>query len=112
MATLFSAVVNENKPLRLTTDQMIAPDRALSELYPQFTLHDMREVLWEVFSRSLVVKDNELGSYSRPDLLRYHSFCVQVIELSFFVAKDYIRAVETRNDFVHRRPDLPGPVTK
>jgi hypothetical protein len=92
MANLISAVVNENNPLRLTTDQLIGPDKALAELYPQFTLHDMREVLWEVFSRSLVVKEDELGSYSRPDLLRYHGF---------FVAKDYIRAVETRNDFVH-----------
>src|SRR5579862_3953738 len=85
MANLFSAVVNENKPLRLTTDQMIAPDKALSELYPQFTLHDMREVLWEVFSRSLVVNDNELGVYSRPDLLRYHALFVQVIEAGLFV---------------------------
>ena len=106
MATLLSAVVNENKPLKLTTDQLIGPDKALAELYPQFTLHGMREILWEVFSRSLVVKDDELGSYSRPDLLRHHDLFVRVIELGFFVAKDYIRAVETRNDFVHGKPTV------
>ena len=103
---LLSAVVNENNPLKLTTDQLIGPDKALAQLYPQFTLHNMREVLWEVFSRSIVVKDEELGSYSRPDLLHYHDLFVQVIELGFFVAKDYIRAVETRNDFVHGKPSM------
>ena len=104
MATLLSAVVNENNQLRLTTDQLIGPDNALADLYPQFSLHDMREVLWEVFSRSLIVKDDDLGSYSRPDLLRYHALFVQVIELGFFVAKDYRRAVEARNDFIHGKP--------
>ncbi|TDX02180.1 hypothetical protein [Dinghuibacter silviterrae] len=112
MSTLLSAVVNENNPLRLTTDQLISRDKALADLYSQFTLHNMREVLWEVFSRSIVVKDDELGSYSRPELLRYYDLFVQVIELGFFVAKDYNRAVATRNDFIHGRPDLPGPVTK
>ena len=111
MATLFSAVVNENKPLRLTTDQMIAPDKALSELYPQFTLHDMREVLWEVFSRSLVINDNELGAYSRPDLLRYHALFVQVIETGLFVANEYKKAVETRNDYIHGKPSVGNQPT-
>jgi len=108
---LLSAIVNENKPLRLTTDQLIGPAKALAELYPQFTLHDMREVLWEVFSRSLVVKDEELGGYSRSELLRCHALCAQIIELGFFVANDYKKAVETRNDFIHGRPTVDNQPT-
>ena len=108
---LLSAVVNENKPLKLTTDQLIGPDKALADLYPQFTLHDMREVLWEVFSRSLLVKDSELGNYSRSDLLRYHNLFVQVNELGYFVAKHYTKAVETRNDFIHGRPTVGNQPT-
>jgi hypothetical protein len=103
MATPICAIGAEISPLRLTTDQIINPEKALTELYPQFTLHNMREMLWEVFSRSLVVNDNELGAFSRVDLLRYYTFVVQIVEAGLLVANSYKRAVETRNDFIHHR---------
>jgi hypothetical protein len=101
MPTLFSAVVAENTPLRLTTDQVTDPPQALSDLHAQFTLHNMREILWEVFSRSLLVTDNELGVFSRSDLLRYYGFLVQIVEASSLVVKGYNWAIENRNRHGH-----------
>jgi hypothetical protein len=95
--------IAENCPLRLTGDQIINPEKALTELYPHFTLHNIREMLWEVFSRGLIVNDNELGAFSRADLLRCYTVVVQIVEAGHLVANDYKKAVETRNDFVHHR---------
>jgi hypothetical protein len=58
---LNSAVIAENTPLRLSTEQMANPEGTLRSLYKDFTLHDMREILWDVFSRSLAADDDELG---------------------------------------------------
>lgn len=89
--------IADNKILNLTNDQILVPERTLSELYPKFTLDEMRKALWEVFARSIVVTDSQLGKFSRPDLLRYHDTCVQIIEASFFIANDYLKAVANRN---------------
>ena len=61
--------IADNKILSLNHDQILCPERTLSELYPKFTLDDMRKALWEVFSRSIIVTDPQLGKFSRPDLL-------------------------------------------
>ena len=92
--------INDNKILNLSNYQILCPDRTLSELYPKFTLDQMRKALWEAFSRSIIVEDAQLGKFSRPDLLRYHDTCVQIIEAGFFIANDYLKAAATRNDCI------------
>ena len=112
LAKMHTLPIADNKILNLSHDQILCPERTLSQLYPKFALDQMRKALWEVFSRSIIVEYGQLGKFSRQDLLRYHDTCVQIIEASFFVANDYLKAVATRNDFIHGRPDLSGPVTK
>ena len=92
--------IADNKILSLNHDQILCPERTLSELYPKFTLDDIRKALWEVFSRSIIVTDPQLGKFSRPDLLRYHDTCVQIIEAGFFIANGYLKNAAARTNFI------------
>ena len=78
-------VVAENTPLRLSLEQMENPGETLRSLYSNFTLNDMREVLWDVFSERLAAKDDELGFYTRSDLLYYYEQMVHVLEAASMI---------------------------
>jgi hypothetical protein len=97
---MHSLPIADNKILNLSHDQIMVPERTLSELYPKFTLDDMRKALWEVFSRGIVVTDAQLGKFSRSDLLRYHDICLQIIEAGFFIANAYLKTEATRTNFI------------
>jgi hypothetical protein len=86
---LNSAVVAENTPLRLKTTEMTHPEMTLRNLYLDFHLNDMREVLWDVFSRSLIAKDEDLGHFSREDMLFYYEEMVKVLEAGSLLFGDY-----------------------
>ncbi len=73
------AVIAKDIPLRLTMGQMSNPKEALRKIYEDFSLHEMREVLWESFSQSFT-NEEEHPYYSRRDLLYYYELIVQVLE--------------------------------
>jgi hypothetical protein len=82
---LNSDIIAENIPLRLTVEQMQEPAETLRGLFINFTLNKMREVLWDVFSERVAVNDDELGSYSRYDLLHYYEQMVLVLEAASMI---------------------------
>lgn len=75
-----SSVIAEYAPLRLTVQQIESPVETLHSLFTNWTLDDMREALWDVFARSLTVKDDDLGYFSREELLYYYEEVVRVLE--------------------------------
>jgi len=86
---LNSAVIAENTPLRLSTEQIANPEGTLRSLYKDFTLHDMREILWDVFSRSLAADDGELGLYPRYEMLFCYEEIIQVLEAGSLIYGEY-----------------------
>ena len=75
-----SSVVAEYIPLNLSPEQMEDPKEALRSFFTTWSLDEMRNVLWDVFSRSLTVDDDEMGPFSRKALLFYYEEIVQVLE--------------------------------
>jgi hypothetical protein len=82
---LNSAVIAKNIPLRLSVGQMNDPRETLRRLYEEFSLNEMREVLWDVFGRTLIADDEALRDFSRADLLYYYERFVQILEAGSLV---------------------------
>lgn len=98
---IFSTVIAENRPLRINTDQVISPEQSIYKLFDKASLNGMREVLWDVFSQRIVVTDDELGAYSRKELLRYHSVIVQMLEVSRIIADIYEKRIKAQNELIN-----------
>ena len=78
------AVIAKNTPLRLSSDQMSNPREVLRRIYEDFSLNEMREILWETFSQSFTA-DEDGPHYSRRDMLYYYEMFVQFLEAGSLV---------------------------
>jgi hypothetical protein len=85
MRVLNSSVIAENLPLRLSLEQMADPGETLRSLFTNWTLDEMREALWDIFSRSLAAKDEDLGPFSASEILFYYEEIIQVLEAACLI---------------------------
>jgi hypothetical protein len=80
MRVLNSELIAKNTPLRLTREEMEDPQELLRNFFSSFTLNDIREALWDVFSRSLATNDCELGCITHDCLVYYYEEMVRMVE--------------------------------
>jgi hypothetical protein len=85
MPLLNSDLIAENIPLRLTQEQMQNPGEALKSLYTNFTLNNMREVLWDAFAYRMTAPDPQLGFFTRDDMLYYYENMIRVLEAASLI---------------------------
>ena len=82
MRVLNSTLIAENIPLCLTDEEVKNPHEVLYEFFTSVFLDETREVLWDVFSRSLITRDEDLGYFPRGELLFYYEELVRLVEAS------------------------------
>jgi len=56
-------------PLRLTQEQTETPMEVVSEFFQTYTMDEVRESQWFLFSKTISLDDEELSGISRNDLV-------------------------------------------
>jgi len=56
-------------PLRLTQEQSEAPMEVINDFFQTYTMEEVRESQWFLFSKTISLDDEELGGINRNDLV-------------------------------------------
>ena len=91
MRVLNSTHLAENIPLRLTGEEIQNPQEILYGFFTSVDLDSAREVLWDVFSRTLTSSDEDLGYFPRKEILFYYEVIVRLIEASCLLYQAYLK---------------------
>ncbi|TDW95963.1 hypothetical protein [Dinghuibacter silviterrae] len=79
------SVIALNTPLRLTPDQIEAPEAVVTDFFSNLSLDETREILWEAFSRALCTEEEGERGLSHRELLYFHQEIEALIEAAFLL---------------------------
>jgi hypothetical protein len=89
------AIIAENKPLRLTTEEMAHPYKVVRSFFKSFHLEDIRQFSWQMMIATLCRSDEDLGTdLSRESLLAFYEEQERALEAIYII----IHPVPINND--------------
>ena len=81
------AIIAQNIPLRLTTEQMESPIDVFEDFFGAFDLEDSRVLLGFVISKVICLGDEDIEDFSRSEILTYYEYAEMVIEAAFLICQ-------------------------
>jgi hypothetical protein len=85
MRRLNGQIVAGDLPLRLTAHEVEHPEAVLSGFFGSYSPGEVRELLWDVVSRSLCVSDEEMGTFGRREILEGYEALERLVEAAHLI---------------------------
>ncbi|MDR3669014.1 MAG: hypothetical protein P4L35_19465 [Ignavibacteriaceae bacterium] len=81
------AIIAQNIPLRLTTEQIDSPIDVVADFFGAFDMEDSRVLLGFVISKVICLGDEDIEDFNRSEILTYYEYVELLIEAAFLICQ-------------------------